>query len=66
LADPGRTVGADDLALRAAVDELPERCRALLRVAAFVPEPDRPDETAAGECLAELRRLMSARTGGAR
>ncbi len=63
--------------LWAAVDQLPERCRTLLRVVAFVRRPDYAAVGRAlgmpvgsvgpsrGRCLAKLRRLLLAdRTGG--
>lgn len=63
--------------LWAAVDALPERCRTLLRIVAFVRRPDYAEVSEAlgmpvgsigpnrGRCLAKLRELLMAdRTGG--
>ncbi len=83
LRDPGpgpaeRVIDDDRQArLWAAVDELPERCRTLLRIVAFVHRPDYAEVSQAlgmpvgsigpnrGRCLDRLRRLLMAdRTGG--
>jgi RNA polymerase sigma factor (sigma-70 family) len=76
---PADQVVADERRTRlwAAVDELPERCRTLLRIVAFVRRPDYTEVSAAlgmpvgsvgpsrARCLDKLRaRLVADRTGG--